>query len=245
MSWRKTRCENLSRANGVLELFNCTSNSMLGKVISESQRNWVVWLPQIMSAYRVSHHSANGYSPKFLVFGLKITCRWTLLLAIRWSWRRKRFRPTNSWRTSSFVWWEPTSLFVNAYKPSKDAYNMDTRQFQFEPGESVRYYPWRYSKIVPYRLSRQFFHMGSYTVVNTFSAINYNIRKSLKDPPFVVHVDTLECRHSRSEESRAVYNMETVINIYCDLIPGMEKHMSKANLPAARTKKVAKKKRNV
>ena len=55
--------------NSMLERFHRTLNSMIGKVVSESQRDWDVWLPTVMSAYRASTHSATGYGPNFLVFG--------------------------------------------------------------------------------------------------------------------------------------------------------------------------------
>ena len=53
----------------MLERFHRTLNSMIGKVVSASLRDWDVWLPTVMSAYRASTHSATGYSPNNLVFG--------------------------------------------------------------------------------------------------------------------------------------------------------------------------------
>ena len=57
--------------NGMLERFHKTLNSMLAKVMKESQRNWDQMLPQVMAAYRSSIHSATGFSPNFLIFGLE------------------------------------------------------------------------------------------------------------------------------------------------------------------------------
>ena len=42
---------------------------MLGKVVSESQRNWDDRLPYVMAAYRASVHSSTGYSPNRLFMG--------------------------------------------------------------------------------------------------------------------------------------------------------------------------------
>src|SRR6218665_2402635 len=43
-------------------------NTMLGKVINAHQRDWEVWLPFVMVAYRLSRHEATGFSPNLLVW---------------------------------------------------------------------------------------------------------------------------------------------------------------------------------
>jgi len=60
--------------NGVVERFHRTLNSMLGKVVYESQRDWSQrdWddrLLFVMAAYRASPHSSTGYSPNRLFLG--------------------------------------------------------------------------------------------------------------------------------------------------------------------------------
>jgi len=55
--------------NGVVERFYRTLNSMLGKVVSESQRDWDDKLPSVMAAYRVSPHSSTGFTPNRLFLG--------------------------------------------------------------------------------------------------------------------------------------------------------------------------------
>ena len=42
---------------------------MLGKVVSDSKRDWVERLLYVMDAYRASRHEATGFSPNLLVFG--------------------------------------------------------------------------------------------------------------------------------------------------------------------------------
>ena len=55
--------------NGLLERFHRTLNSMIAKVVKESQRDWDLHMPQIMAAYRASINSVTGYSPNYLIFG--------------------------------------------------------------------------------------------------------------------------------------------------------------------------------
>ena len=77
----------------------------------------------------------------------------------------------------------------------KDVYDLGVRQSRFEPGETVWYfYPRRYLK----RSQKwQFFYVGPYTVIERLSNVNYLIRKSPKDRPFVAHVDKLKRHHPR------------------------------------------------
>ena len=58
--------------NGAVERFHRSLNSMLGKVVSDSQRDWVERLRYVMAAYRVSRHEATGFSPNLLVFGREV-----------------------------------------------------------------------------------------------------------------------------------------------------------------------------
>lgn len=46
--------------NGTVERFHRTLNSMLGKVVKESQRDWHERLPLVMAAYRSTVHNATG-----------------------------------------------------------------------------------------------------------------------------------------------------------------------------------------
>ena len=58
--------------NAAVERFHRTLNSMLEKVMSICQRDWVERLPDVMAAYRASRHEATSFSPNLLVFGREI-----------------------------------------------------------------------------------------------------------------------------------------------------------------------------
>lgn len=55
--------------NGCVERLHKTMNSMLGKVVSESQRDWDDRLPLVMAAYRASPHSSTGFTPNRIFLG--------------------------------------------------------------------------------------------------------------------------------------------------------------------------------
>ena len=52
--------------NGATERLHMTLNSMLGKIITEAQRDWDTNVQGVMAAYRATVHDATGYSPNFL-----------------------------------------------------------------------------------------------------------------------------------------------------------------------------------
>ena len=55
--------------NGMVERYHRSLNSILGKIVSENQRDWCERAPVAAAAYRASVHEATGYSPNFLMFG--------------------------------------------------------------------------------------------------------------------------------------------------------------------------------
>jgi len=47
--------------NGALERVHRTLNTMLGKIVSENQRDWESHVPYVIAAYNAKEHSATGY----------------------------------------------------------------------------------------------------------------------------------------------------------------------------------------
>ena len=52
-----------------MERFHRTLNSVLGKLVTSSQRDWDERLPFALAAYRASVHSSTGYTPNRLFLG--------------------------------------------------------------------------------------------------------------------------------------------------------------------------------
>ena len=58
--------------NGLIERFHRTMNAMLGKIVSNHQRDWDELLPHVLAAYRASVHEVTGYSPNYLLFAREV-----------------------------------------------------------------------------------------------------------------------------------------------------------------------------
>ena len=68
--------------NGAVERVHRTLNTMLGKVVSDTQRDWDEKLPAVMAAYRASVHEATGYSPNRLFLGREVRMPLDLVMGL-------------------------------------------------------------------------------------------------------------------------------------------------------------------
>ena len=60
------------QANGVTERFNSTLSTMLTMYCIRDPKDWDLYLPQVMMAYRSSVHSSTGQTPNKMVYGREI-----------------------------------------------------------------------------------------------------------------------------------------------------------------------------
>jgi len=58
--------------NGAIERVHRTLNTMLGKIVSENQRDWDSHVAYMLAAYNATEHSATGFSPNMLVYGWEL-----------------------------------------------------------------------------------------------------------------------------------------------------------------------------
>ena len=58
--------------NAVAERFHRTLNSMIGRMIEQSHKDWDLLLPFVMAAYRSSRHEATQYTPNYLMLGREV-----------------------------------------------------------------------------------------------------------------------------------------------------------------------------
>jgi transposase InsO family protein len=68
--------------NGVVERFHRTLNSMLGKMVKESQRDWDEKLPFALAAYRATQHDSSGYTPNKLFLGREVRTPLDLIMGL-------------------------------------------------------------------------------------------------------------------------------------------------------------------
>jgi transposase InsO family protein len=180
--------------NGVVERFHRTLNSMLGKVVSESQRDWDEHLPFVMAAYRASSHTSTGLSPNLLFLGHENRMPLDVVMGLPVS-DGEGYASTGDFISTM------RSRMDRAYKIArqqlktaamrrKTDYDIRVRPSALCVGDHVwYYYPRRYKGRSP-KWQRQY--AGPYRIVRVLEPSNYVIQKSPRSPVMVVHADKLK-----------------------------------------------------
>jgi transposase InsO family protein len=180
--------------NGVCERFHRTLNSMIGKVISETQKDWDRHVSPVMAAYRATVHKSTGYSPNFMIFGRENRAPVDLVLAVG-------DEPVGvATSPDEFVQQLIDRLrkahdiarqhLGRAAERRKREYDVRVKHREFCTGQWVwYYYPRRYKGRSP-KWSRTY--IGPYLVVREIQPCNYVLQKSPKGKTFVTHADKLK-----------------------------------------------------
>ena len=180
--------------NGVVERFHRTLNSMLGEVVSESQRDWDQKLPFVLAAYRASVHNATGYSPNQLFLGREVYMPVDLVLGVpedNKAVQRTYDQYLQSLRDKVESSYELAREHLKtAAELRKKMYDVKVRRKEFEVGQWVwYYYPRRFQRKSP---KWQKMYTGPYLIVKAIEPVNYVVQKSMRSKPMVVHTNKLK-----------------------------------------------------
>jgi transposase InsO family protein len=180
--------------NGVVERFHRTLNSMLGKVVSETQRDWDERLPAVMAAYRASPHSSTGFSPNRLFLGRENRMPVDIVWGIPEG-NREITQPADEYvekikNDMEGAYELARKQLQVAAERRKATYDIRVKRTEFGIGDWVwYYYPRRYQGRSP---KWQKLYTGPYLVTRMIPPVNYVLQKSARSKPFVVHVDKLK-----------------------------------------------------
>ena len=180
--------------NGAVERFHRTLNSMLGKVVSESQRDWDERLPFVLAAYRASPHGSTGFSPNMLFLGRETRMPLDLIMGLP----TEEAGPPRSMHDFVVQMREKAETAYEIAREKlrisadrrKASYDIRVRELKYNVGDWVWYhYPRKYRSKSP---KWQKNYAGPYLVVRVIEPVNYVIRRSARAKPFVVHGDKLK-----------------------------------------------------
>jgi len=187
--------------NGNIEPFHVMMHSMLAKWVSENQRDWDDKLPAVAFAYRTTPQEATGYTPFFLQFGRESPIPADIVYGtlVFEDLNTDEFVTTQQQRLHTAF--EHTREHLGAAaKRRKHQYDLRTRPRTFAPGSWV----WCYNprrRQGRYQKWRSLF-TGPFQVVRQMGPVNYEIRRSPRARPWVVHVDKLKpCEDDPSESA--------------------------------------------
>jgi len=189
-------------ANGCLERFHRTLNSLLGKVVDQSQRGWDKLLPHVLCAYNSTKHDTTGYSPNFLLLGRELRTPIDLVLT--------GIQDPPAWQSYDAFVADQQALIKRAYllvrlhtqtcaERRKERYDLRVRESGYVVGSWVwRFYPRRYVGRSP---KWQCYYSGPFLVVKVISPTNYILQKHARAPRVVVHVDQIKEYYGETPKS--------------------------------------------
>jgi hypothetical protein len=178
-------------ANGVVERSHATLNKLFATSVNENQRNWTDCLPYVAYAYNTAYHSSTTFTPFYLMFlreprmGVDImdeTCKATEFSSPEDYARVMRERMQSAYQ---IVHSQLKSVFARA----KRRYDVRVRECHVKVGDRVWYFsPRKYRNKSP-QWSLQ--TSGPFEVMRKVNDVNYVVRRSVRHPSFVVHIDRL------------------------------------------------------
>ena len=180
--------------NGVVERFHRTLNSMLGKVVKDSQRDWDERLPLVLSAYRASPHTSTGFSPNRLFLNRELRMPLDLIMELP-SEASSHGLSTDEYVARMRQDAEKSYAMARehlrvAAERRKATYDIRVKEVAFTVGDWVWYwYPRRYQGKSP---KWQKSYTGPYLITRIIQPVNYVLQKTARSKPFVVHVDKLK-----------------------------------------------------
>jgi len=179
--------------NSAAERFHRTLNSMLGKVVSENQKDWDTKLPFVMAAYRASRHESTGYSPNFLVLGRDVRTPLDVVLNLPVA----EGEATNYDDYVSkleerlrYAYSVVKSHLGCAAERAKKYYDLRVKRQRYAPGDWVYYYNPRHFRGRQDKWSRKF--SGPFLVLSLLPPVNLKIQRSPRTKPFIVHSDRVK-----------------------------------------------------
>ena len=168
---------------------------MLGKVVSESQRDWDHHVGPVMAAYRATVHESTGFSPNFLVYGRENRAPIDLVLAVGKDEPEDVGTSPDSYVAELLERQRMAHDLARqhlgrAAERRKREYDFRVRSQQFSRHEWVWYfYPRKFRGRSP-KWSRNY--TGPYLITSVLPPCNYVIQKSARGKPIVVHADKLK-----------------------------------------------------
>ena len=177
--------------NSIAERFHATLNAMMGRMVSDHQKEWDLLLPHVMAAYRASVHQSTNYTPNYLMFGREVRAPVDLVFDIPVE------DPPPSYdsyvaglenRMRQAYCFVRQNLNVTAQR-MKRQYDLRVRPLKFHRGDWVLYFNPRKFQGRQQKSQRKF---SPYLVVKELPPVNYLIQKSKRSRPMIAHVDKLK-----------------------------------------------------
>lgn len=175
-------------SNGIVERSHQTIMAGLSQFIEEDQRNWDVWLPYVMMAYRSTPHNTTKYSPYYLLHGRE--------MRLPIDWIREEIQPDLSEdnlvqeikRRIQIAYQKVIDNTQRRKENSKLQYDLKAREKQIRVGDRVLLHQPLVRRGRSKKLAKPW--IGPYTVIKINSEVNVTIKMGKRVQK--VHVNRLK-----------------------------------------------------
>ena len=182
------------QTNGACESWHRTLNSLLAKVVSDSQHDWSSYVAYVVFCYNATPHSATGFAPHFIMTGQQP--RWNVDFLLNNVCETQQTIPEY---TSTVLMkldhaFELTREHLRQNALSMSTwYNRKTKPRSFAQGDVVRVYnPRRFKGRSP---KWQSFYRDTAVVERRLNDATYVVKSATWKKAKVVHVDKLKLDH--------------------------------------------------
>lgn len=192
--------------NGLIERFHRTLKDMLAHYVERSQRNWDQVLPYILLAYRMTDHSATGFSPHFLLYGRECVLPVDKFVKIDRPHYGENYVAEMLTRMK-----EVTQQVIERNAKSIDtrnAYsNRGRKERKYELGDLVYVKNEASEEGVSRKLASRW--LGPYRVTDVITPVTYRVQKTHSRLKMTVHANRLKkCYLRDNDESETMPNSE-------------------------------------
>ena len=176
---------------GVIEVWHKVLNSLLSKVVSETQRDWSKYVSYVVFCYNATEHSSTGFCPHFLMTGQ--LPRWNIDFLLGDNSHKETSVPEYVDQTLRRLEWayiETRKQLTRAAESASTWYNRRVKPADFKVGDNVRVYnPRRFKGRTP---KWQNFYKDSAVIVKCLNDVTMVVNSKNWRQPKIVHVDKLK-----------------------------------------------------
>ena len=206
------------QTDGIVERFNRTMIKMLNNYVSEHQKDWDLYLDQVLFAYRTSCHASTGYSPFFMLYGREPI----LMPDVAFKHSPNGLSDVECYLQDRKIIFEDTYTQARvsldkSHLNQKKNYDKKRSAIEFNVGDKI----WLYTPKTKVGLSKKFHRHwdGPFIIVEKLNAINYKVKNMNNERNvMVVHISRMKLYsnadyNNQSEEKEDdVYEVESILD---------------------------------
>jgi len=175
-----------------VERLHRSINAVLGKTVSENQRDWDTRLSFAMAAYRASRHESTGYTPNMLTLGREVRMPADIVYGSLDETPAKTYdgfvETVQERMTAAY---EETRIALRkAAERNKRHYDVRVRSNEYQVGSWVYYFNPRKFQGRQDKWERKY--SGPFLIVATPSSVTVRLQRRKTAKPFTVHVDKVK-----------------------------------------------------